>query len=129
MKKLLLTILLLSLQGYADPFYGQTQENNQAIVKENSNHTAIQCDFFSQETMPILQINFAQLKFIGVLKIAERFNALFLTNEQKIIELAEGHVLLPSQIQIKQITLKSIDYIDWQKTIDCEKPYQTRLTL
>lgn len=121
MKYIFILLMLWLKIGYADPFYKEEKNNTEDIFVENSEEVSACMPQSNLETY-ILETPFEQLKFIGVVEISNKTKALFMDNEQQIIDLKKDLFVLPSMIEIKQIDLKSVQYIDWKNTKDCLNP-------
>ncbi|MGY4679493.1 hypothetical protein ACWIVU_07895 [Ursidibacter arcticus] len=122
--------------SYADPFYADN-ENNEKEQEQVANTEANQ-DTKKQWEMPAclkdkntepvyLSIPFNDLKFIGVLQQQNTFTALFSDKENRITALKENQLILDDAIQIENINLKKVDYINWKNSNNCIQP--NRITI
>lgn len=124
MKYIFMLFILLANVSYADPFYKEDnpKENDtvDTVVENNEKSTAC----MPQNISEILRLDsqFEQLKFIGVFQREKLSKALFLDAEQQVIDLKQGLFIFPDMIEIKQVDLKSVQYIDWKNTTDCLNP-------
>lgn len=75
-----------------------------------------------------LEADFEKLKLIGIIKINQNFSALFIDEKEQLFEFKETD-LVNKEIEIKNINLKSITYINWKLTRDCNMPYEIILKL
>lgn len=111
--------------SYADPFYGEqdhakkiseTMENNPEILKNPP-----PCNPTNSLNHPNFELEKSKLKLVGILKNGDQFKALYLTENQQLIDFKIDD-LIGTQ-QIKSITLKTVEWIDWQKTENCQQPF------
>lgn len=118
-----------------DPFYGESHvdsfeaqaDNN---LQKNAKHLASLQDCLTNDFPKISLISpFEQLKLIGLVEIDGEFRALFLDPQQRIIDIKQGEVIEQDFIQIYKISLKSVTYIDWQKSQSCTNPTYIQLKL
>lgn len=120
----------------ADPFFGeQPQINNQQnsvealpeIAKNSENLTA--CNTSENRKSVNLSTEFEKLKLIALLKINEHSTALFIDEKEQLFEFRENQLIQNQEIEIKNINLKSLTYINWKLTKDCHLPYEITLKL
>ncbi|HDL3651961.1 TPA: hypothetical protein PW511_000001, partial [Mannheimia haemolytica] len=71
---------------------------------------------------------FDKMTLIGLVKTNEVMRALFIDEKQQLLALKEND-LLNNEIEIKHINLKSITYINWKLTKDCNIPYEINIKL
>lgn len=117
--------------SYADAFYAEkehpeSQENAIQAVKNT------QKDAKNQVLLPAclpkdlnslsITTEFLQLKLVGIVKFNEQFSALFLDEQQRIIDLKTNDFIENSGVQINEISLKEVRYIDWYQNTTCNNP-------
>ncbi|WGE34178.1 hypothetical protein NYR61_01035 [Actinobacillus genomosp. 1] len=134
MNKYAWILLFLSSISVADPFYGEklTEESSTFsteadIVINMENLTA--CSLPPQRNSRYLPAKLAQLKFIGVLKKQDNYKAIFMDAQKQLFDLQVNDWLNDELIQIVEIDLKSISYIDWQIEKNCQSPASITLKL
>lgn len=132
MKTRFLVLLFLSLNSIADPFYAETEqvqavENQENFAKKPSKHSA--CLPQQPAQSMVLSEPFQQLKLVGIVQFDSQFRALFTNTQQRIVDLRIGDLIDAEQIQIHDISLKQVRYIDWQKSPNCDKPTLITLNL
>ena len=122
--------------SYADPFYADNENNekeqeqvtNTETNQDTKKHLEIPACLKDKNTEPVyLSIPFNELKFIGVLQQKNTFTALFSDKENRITSLKENQLILDDAIQIENINLKKVDYIDWKNSNNCIQP--NRITI
>lgn len=138
----LLMPILFSQSSFADPFYAQS-ETNSADEKNTALDPIIDpptaenpakptaCDPDPNKEKNRINIEFKQLKLIGILEINGQFQALFKDEENKIYDLKPNQILITlnnEMIEIKNISLKSVQYLHWQPELSCQ-PAQMTLKL
>lgn len=121
--------LLLSSICAADPFYPQNSplqavENPEKVAKNSTKSTA--CLPENGGEMRELPGTFDAFKLIGLVQFNDAFSALFVDESSHLIALKKGDVIVNSQIEISDISLKSLTYIDWQQ---CGQPRALTLKL
>lgn len=131
MKARFLTLLFLSLNSIADPFYAdpeqsQAVENHENFAKKPSKQPA--CQPPHTQSL-VLTEPFQQLKLVGIVQFGSQFRALFTDAQQRLVDLRIGDLISAEQIQIHDISLKQVRYIDWQKSPNCDKPTLITLNL
>lgn len=128
MKFRYLFFCLISSLTLADPFYSdeqavQTTQNsakNRDFAENLPFSTA--CELPEQLNPIHLGIDFAKLKLVGLVGFGQDFRALFIDENNRIIDLKPADLLEPEQIEIQQIDLKNLKYIAWQKVQNCDNP-------
>lgn len=120
-------ILLLATIAVADPFYDSEETATEQAVEITENFAKNQpkttaCQPTTQLDQARFSQTFAKLKLVGIVKFGEQFKALFLNEEQQLIDLKSYDIIEPEMIQIEQIDLKSVRYIQWQKSTQCDNP-------
>lgn len=119
-----LSLLMISICS-AEPFYGEMMQDSDLKAVKNNENIANSMAFLPACQPPkdsrllTLSISFEQLKFIGVIKQAERFKALFIDETNKIYDFMTNDYLVDSNIKIERINLKSVEYVDF---MDCDNP-------
>lgn len=136
MRNYLLSFLFISSSVLAiDPFFGeQSHIKNESdainttleITKNLEKLTAYQP--LERKSHLNLEADFEKLKLIGIIKINQNFSALFIDEKEQLFEFKEMD-LVNKEIEIKNINLKSITYINWKLTQDCNMPYEIILKL
>lgn len=132
-----LFILLCGLPLYAqpDPFYAEDLSSDRAVqaeettVKNAKKQPDLTACLAEERHRLTLTTPFEQLKLVGVVELNGQFRALFVNEQQRIVEVRVGDVLLPEVIEMTEIRLKGVSYIDWQKSPSCAEPTQIQLTL
>ncbi|HDL6172533.1 TPA: hypothetical protein PW626_000624, partial [Mannheimia haemolytica] len=118
-----------------DPFFGEKQEtqasgniaeSNVEFAKNTENITA--CKVPDNLSAKNIVTDFDKMTLIGLVKINEVMRALFIDEKQQLLALKEND-LLNNEIEIKHINLKSITYINWKLTKDCNIPYEINIKL
>lgn len=127
-----LCLSLLSFSAFADPFYAentdlQAGENTPNFAKNSSETTACKPPLNANKFN--ISSAFDTLTLVGIVQHDQQFKALFTDEKQHLIDFRVNDYLANQQIQISQIDLKTVTYIDWQKTTQCEQPYQVILKL
>lgn len=135
---LLLGVFCLNA-AFADPFYGEKPATNREETTEqavrNSAHFAKPSAFLTacSPTEKVNALNLAEefqdLKLVGLIHIQGQFKGLFKNKENKLISLAENDFIAAQGIQIKTINLKSLQYIHWGLTEQCDSPHLVTLKL
>ena len=140
MKCLCFLLGLCSLTvAFADPFYGEkpatdSPETMEQAVK-NPAHFAKSSSFLTacNPTEKVNSLNLAEefqdLKLVGLIHIQGQFKGLFKNKENKLMSLAENDFIAAQGIQIKTINLKSLQYIHWGLTEQCDSPHLVTLKL
>lgn len=136
MKKYAFILLIMfSPFSLADPFFGESttkkMDNEAPITTEKTKKSAFftACPLPEQLNKLNLPISFEDLQLVGLIKINQEHKALFRDSKNQLVELKENDFLENRLIQIKQINLKSLEYIDWELTEDCQHPYTILLKL
>ena len=133
---LVITLFLSFPVKANDPFFGEKQviQSSDNIVKSDTefaknteNITA--CKAFENRPSTNLATAFDKMILIGLVKIDETMRALFIDEKQQLIELKENELINDNEIEIKSINLKSITYINWKLTKDCNMPYEINIKL
>lgn len=137
MRNYFFSFLLISCNVLAvDPFFGeQLQIKNEQnsidilpeIAKNSENLTA--CKTSEHKNSLNLSTEFEKLTLIGLVKINEKFTALFIDEKEKIFDFKENELIKQQEIEIKNINLKSLTYINWKLTKDCHFPYEITIKL
>lgn len=133
MYKWLLSLLLISFNAIADPFFGEQQisesENilESDIAKNSENLTA--CKPSENRFSLNLPIEFEKLRLVGLVKINDHFRALFIDEKDQLFDFKENELISEHQIGIKNINLRSVTYINWKITNNCNFPYEVILKL
>ncbi|WP_150539144.1 pilus assembly protein PilP [Actinobacillus vicugnae] len=134
MNKCFLGVLIYSSVSFAEPFYGEASingnldENNESLIVKNS-ESLTACSQPSLEKIRYVPLKLSQLKFIGVLEKDNKYKAIFMTPEKQIFDLQINDWLSDEQIQIVEISLSAIKYIDWQYEKNCNSPAKIILKL
>lgn len=133
--------LSLSMTCSADPFYPtepqeepntpvsddeQAGKTGKSSAKIHENVTACLPKNINRVSLPM---PLSQLKFIGVAEINQQFRALFVGEKGNIIDLRIDDFIDSEFIQIIEINLKSVRYIDWIKSRNCNTPQMVTLKL
>ncbi|MGX3065538.1 hypothetical protein [Ursidibacter arcticus] len=119
--------------SYADPFYADNEKEQEQVANTETNQDTkkqweMPACLKDKNTEPVyLAIPFNDLKFIGVLQQQNTFTALFSDKENRITSLKENQLILDDAIQIENINLKKVDYIDWKNSNNCIQP--SRITI
>lgn len=127
--------LSFSTMIFADPFYGekpemealQAVENRPQFAKSPAFLTA--CSLDSSLNPLNLAEEFQDLKLVGLIHIHGQYKALFKNKENKLLSLTQNDFISAQGIQIKTINLKSLEYIHWGLTDNCETPHIITLKL
>lgn len=138
MRKYLFGLLLLSSSVSSDPFFGKDFNNNQddakpeksqfeGVVKNVGNHTA--CKPAENRASHHLDVEFEKLKLVGLVKINEHPIALFIDEKEHLIEIKEGDLIYNREIEITNINMRSITYINWKLTKNCDSPHEIKIKL
>lgn len=127
MNKYILSLLFFVSVSIAEPFYGEqlTDENTVFSAKEgiainSENLTA--CHLPSPRNNRYLPSKLTQLKFIGVLKKQDKYKAILMNAQKQLFDLQVNDWLADELIQVVDIDLKSISYINWQSEKNCQSP-------
>ncbi|QHB17437.1 hypothetical protein [Mannheimia pernigra] len=131
MRNYLLSFLFISSSALAiDPFFGEKShmknESDAIITKNLEKLTA--CQPLERKSHLNLEADFEKLKLIGIININQNFSTLFIDEKEQLFEFKETD-LINKEIEIKNINLKSITYINWKLTQDCNMPYEITLKL
>ncbi|WGE89622.1 hypothetical protein [Actinobacillus arthritidis] len=134
MNKYLLSFLFFSSVSSADPFYGEQLEDKNSVFSAEKNIAASSdnltaCPAPSPRNNRYLPSKLTQLKFIGVLKKQDKYKAIFMDSQKQLFDLQVNDWLVDEHIQIIDIDLKSISYIDWQTEKNCQSPTSITLKL
>lgn len=133
---LVITLFISFAVKANDPFFGEKQltqspanmpQSSTEIAKNAENITA--CKPPENKSSINLATNFDKLTLIGLVKIDETMRALFIDEKQQLIELKENELINDGEFEIKSINLKSISYINWKLTKDCNIPYEINIKL
>lgn len=135
MKSLYFSLPFISLTVTADPFFGEQNtlyqpekaETSVEFAKNLENLTA--CNIAEHKTKLNLATDFEKLKLVGLVRISDQFRALFIDDNNQLLDLKEGEYLSHQQIEIKTINLKALTYINWKLTQDCNSPYEVTIKL
>lgn len=131
MRKLFFFLFIFSVNCIADPFYteelNKEASSNEAFAKNLSNPTA--CKPNNTVENRYLAGNFDDLKLVGIIQQQEKYTALFLNKENKLLDLHIGDFLVSAQIEIEHIDLKNVQIIDWKKSEICAEPKRIQLKL
>lgn len=125
-------LALLSPLAFADPFYPDEEPAQQAvdsaekIAKLSAKTTACSPTASRPVTLPTA---FSSLKLVGIARFGEQFRAIFSDEQHRIVDLSIGDLVVSDQIEIQQISLKAVQYIDWQRSQNCEQPTVVTLKL
>lgn len=134
MKKYSLMMLLFGLNAMADPFFGENNKNEDQAITESNPHfvkniqNSTACSPPEHPYLVNLPFEFEKLKLVGLARINNQFKALFIDDKNQILDITEN-MLINSEIEIKNINLKSFTYINWKLTKDCKKPYEITFKL
>lgn len=118
-------LLLFSLNSPADPFYADSDITQQAIefAEKNAKFPQKSTACAPSATQRVsLPSPFSSLKLIGIVQFGDQFRAIFSDEQQHLIELKLGDLIEPDMIEIRHITLKSVQYIDWKRSLSCTQP-------
>ncbi|WP_143413758.1 hypothetical protein [Haemophilus paracuniculus] len=125
MKHYLILIFSFISFGYADPFYGESEPNKTSettkVEQQEISKNPTACNMEKSENQPHFPFEKEKLKLVGILKNGDQFKALYLTDNQQLVDLKIEDLL--GSLQIKSINLKSVEWIDWQKTENCQQPF------
>lgn len=124
----LLSLVSISLPCIADPFYADSATTPQTEQAEKKEKTTA-CNPTQQVRKFALDTEFKQLTLVGIIEREQQFTALFIDEKNHLITLKTNDYLISSDIQISEITLKQVNYINWKNTAHCENPTITQLTL
>ncbi|MEG9487278.1 hypothetical protein [Mannheimia indoligenes] len=137
MRNYFFSFLFISFNATAiDPFFGeQPQMKNEQntvevlpeIAKNSENLTA--CKTLEHKKSLNLLTEFEKLKLIGLVKINEHSTALFIDEKEQLLDFKENQFIQNQEIEIKNINLKSLTYINWKFTKDCHFPYEITIKL
>lgn len=116
---LLFTCLFFTSVVKSDPFYSDQQREDK-IAKSHFHPPA--CKPLKKIKHIYLPIDFYELNFVGVVKIDKNIKAIFMDKQNKIIDLNQDELLIPSYIQIEHMDLKQISIIDWKNSEICQTP-------
>ncbi|WP_018652636.1 hypothetical protein [Actinobacillus capsulatus] len=127
MNKYILGLLFFVSVSIAEPFYGeQLADESTVFLAEKS--IAIDSEKVTVCPVPSLRNNrylpskLTQLKFIGVLKKQDKYKAILMNAQKQLFDLQVNDWLADELIQIVDIDLKSISYINWQSEKNCQSP-------
>lgn len=127
--KLFFSLICLSFYAVADPFYGESQAtapnqngNNAENATAKSMEKVTACQPSDDVKNINLNIHFNQLKLVGIIKSNEQFKALFIDDKNQIFDFSPKDYLTQGSIQIEDIDFKSVNYIDWQNSHNCQNP-------
>lgn len=134
-KRLFIMLFLVSslmpiYSATANPFYGeettqkdpkQAVKNGERFAKHSQNKTA--CELPTSLNTLNINTEFEDLKLVGIIKQHNQFKALFKDKENRLVSFKENDYLEAQLIQIKEINLKSVQYIHWGLTDVCETPH------
>lgn len=118
-------LFLFSLNSSADPFYADSDSTQQAVefAEKNANFSSKSTACIPQTAQRIsLASPFNNLKAVGIVQFGDQFRAIFSDEQQHLIDLKLGDLIEPELIEIHHITLKSVQYIDWQRSPTCTQP-------
>lgn len=129
MKKYYLILLLFCSNTIADPFFGeenqiqtenQTYDNSTSLsdCKPSENHFSLN-----------LPIEFEKLKLVGLIEIDKNITALFIDENNQLFDFKENDLINNKTIEIKNINLKSVTYVNWKLTQNCDSLYEITLKL
>ncbi|MDH2999045.1 hypothetical protein A1D22_04105 [Pasteurellaceae bacterium LFhippo2] len=130
----LFSVILFSNTVLADPFY--PKEESEAFpdsAQSSSNFVEKRpiCAELTYSQAVTLPVDFAKIRLIGLVKIDDQFNALFVDEQKQLISLKENDFLPKSNVLITQINLKSVHY--WQypqgDINECETPQALSIKL
>lgn len=119
-----------------DPFFGEqpqiksvqnTVEALPEVAKNSENLTA--CKASEHKNSLNLPTEFDKLKLIGLVKINEQSTALFIDEKGQLFDFKENQLIQNQAIEIKNINLKSLTYINWKLTKNCNFPYEITIKL
>ena len=124
MKYILIIFAFLFNSSYADPFYKEDSLKKDPVISEFAKNSEKPTACIPEENLEKLMLDnpFEQLKFIGVIQKEKVAKALFLDAEQQVIDLKQDLLIIPAMIEIKQVDLKGMKYIDWANSTDCLNP-------
>ncbi|OOH85463.1 hypothetical protein BMT54_11815 [Pasteurellaceae bacterium 15-036681] len=136
----LLTLIFISTPLFADPFYADDELNEQEPSSQLESQENIRrslpdnrpiCSELTHSQAVTLPIDFTKIKLIGLVKIDNQFNALFIDEQKQLISLKENDFIPNSNVLITQINLKDVQY--WQypqgNINDCETPQALSIKL
>lgn len=132
MYKYFLILLLVCPHGSADPFHAdepQTQvvDFPQKFAKNPPDLTA--CPFHSELNAVYITTPFEQLTLNGLIRIDDQFTALFLDEKGKTFFFKQHDLLQPEFIQISDIDLQSVNYLNWKLSQNCQVPKPIKIKL
>lgn len=131
-KKLqLLSLAVLTNQiALADIFYSETIETKAPTTEPSTNfdNNLLSCKS-TIEKPHIIQENFDNLKFVGIIKKDNQIKALFLNANNNIIDVKANDFIGSMDIQVIEITLSEITYVNWAKSVDCNNLNKITLRL
>ncbi|MDG6237165.1 pilus assembly protein PilP [Glaesserella parasuis] len=113
--------VFLSAVTMADPFYAKENTQDQPQTAKDQNKTTA-CTPTEKVNEIHLTTDFDKLQLIGIIQIDDKIRAIFIDDKKQLIDLYPDDYLSHSFIQIKEINFKSVSYIDWQKTENCQSP-------
>lgn len=132
----LFSLILCSLPLHADPFYQDPPEQamtQQAVLSPEKSEKLPVDPHDCAQTVPLrsrqLTVPFEQLTLVGIVRFEQTPHALFIDQAQRMTALQLHDLLLPEGIQITQIQLKQVEYIDWSKSPNCHHPHSITLPL
>lgn len=133
MPKIIYFILCFySVTGYSNPFYAEeTQNRHPSMSTDIAKNSAKQTACYAEQDVNILNmpIEFEKLTLIGLTRLNQQSHALFIDENKRLYRFKPQDLISPAMIQFRQMDLKSLHYIDWQKTDECHTPYLVILTL
>ncbi|MDH2925053.1 hypothetical protein EV693_102283 [Nicoletella semolina] len=134
---LLIFSCVMGSTSYASPFYDeeeliefsdQTTTNQESIRHNHSVEPAEKqkkltaCNLPDNVNIRQIKDDFESLSLVGVAKINHIPQALFINMKDRLIGFKVGDYIENAFIQIVDINLKQITYIDWANTQDCQSP-------
>ncbi|MFA9499466.1 hypothetical protein ACERCG_03325 [Mannheimia sp. E30BD] len=129
--------LFISINALAaDPFFGEqltvsNEQNSVEALPEIANISKNLTACKTSESLNSLNLptEFKKLKLIGLVKINQHSTALFIDEKEQLFDFKENQIIKNQDIEIKNITLKSLTYINWKLTKDCNFPYEITIKL
>ncbi|WGE51959.1 hypothetical protein [Actinobacillus equuli] len=134
MSKYIWILLFFSSVSIAEPFYGEKLADENSRISSES-EIAINTENLTACSLPLqrdsryLPEKLVQLKFIGVVKKQDKYKAILMDAQKQLFDLQVNDWLADELIQIIDIDLKSIRYINWQTEKNCESPTPVILKL
>ena len=130
MKKVFLLLFFIANFSFADIFYGEEiKSEKKGETEKNLSNLYSACPLPNGLNGLNLATEFEDLTLVGILKMDNKFKALFSDKKDRIYDFSENDLLIEKLIQFEKINLKSVTYINWELTDKCQSPYKITLKL